>query len=69
MQKSNGKYELALWGEAFASRTPSTVTINLGATHQVKVYDITQGSAPVREPGRVTSVQLPLTDHVMIVEF
>jgi hypothetical protein len=69
MQKSNGNYELALWGEAFASRTSSMVTINLGATYPVKVYDITQGSAPVREPGRVATVQLPLTDHVMIVEF
>lgn len=69
MQKSNGKYELVIWGEAFASKMPSTITINLGATYPVKVYDITQGPTPIREPGRVTSVQLPLTDHAMIVEF
>jgi hypothetical protein len=69
MQKSNGKYELVVWGEAFASKMPSTITINLHATYPVKVYDITQGPTPIREPGRVTSVQLPLTDHAMIVEF
>jgi len=69
MQKSNGKYDLAVWGEAFASHTPSTITINLGATYPVKVYDITQGPIPVREPARVSSVQLTLTDHAMIVEF
>lgn len=68
-QKSNGKYELAVWGEAFASKTPSTITINLGGTYPVKVYDITEGQTPVREPGSVTSVQLTLTDHAMIVEF
>jgi hypothetical protein len=69
MQKSNGKYELVIWGEAFASKMPSTITINLGATYPVKIYDVTQGPTPTREPGRVTSVQLPLTDHAMIVEF
>jgi hypothetical protein len=69
LQKSNGKYELVTWGEAFASKTPSTITINLGGTYPVKVYDITRGATPVREPGSATSVQLMLTDHAMIVEF
>jgi hypothetical protein len=69
MQKSNGKYELVIWGEAFASKTPSTITIKLGGTYPVEVYDITRGPTPVREPGRSTSVQLTLTDHAMVVEF
>jgi hypothetical protein len=69
MQKSNGKYDLAIWGEAFASKTSSKITVNLGEAHQVKVYDITQGTAPIREPGNVTSVQVTLTDHAVIVEF
>jgi hypothetical protein len=69
MQKSNGKYELVIWGEAFASKTTSTITIKLGGTYPVKVYDITRGPTPVREPGSATSVQLTLTDHAMIVEF
>jgi len=69
MQKSDGKYDLAIWGEAFASKTLSTITVNLGGTYPVKVYDITRGPTPVRELGRVASVQLVLTDHAMIVEF
>jgi hypothetical protein len=69
MQKSNGKYELVVWGEAFASKTPSRITINLGGSYLVKVYDITQGPTPVRELGSVTSLRLTLTDHAMIVEF
>ena len=67
MQKSSGQYELVIWGEAFTM--PSTITVNLGAPYPVKVYDITRGSTPIHEPGRVTSVQLQLTDHPMIVEF
>jgi hypothetical protein len=69
MQKGDGKYELVIWGEAFASKMPSTIKVDLGAPYLVKVYDITKGPTPIREPGRVTSVQLQLTDHAMIVEF
>jgi hypothetical protein len=69
MQKTSGKYELAIWGEAFASKTQSAITVELGGTYPVKVYDITRGSTPVREPGSVTSVKLTLTDHAIIVEF
>jgi hypothetical protein len=56
-------------GGSICQQMPSTITINLGAAYPVKVYDITQGPTPNREPGRVTSVQLQLTDHAMIVEF
>lgn len=69
MEKSSGKYELAIWGEAFASKKSSKVTINLGRTYLVKIYDVTRGTTPVSEPGRVSSVQVTLTDHAMIVEF
>jgi hypothetical protein len=69
MQKSSGKYELVIWGEAFASKTPSTITINFGRIYPVKVYDVTRGPTPMHEAGSVASVQLKLTDHVMIVEF
>jgi hypothetical protein len=69
MQKSNGKYDLAIWGEAFASKTSSEITINLGGTYPVKVYDITQGSSPIRESSSITSLSVTLTDHAIIVEF
>jgi hypothetical protein len=33
MQKSNGTYELVLWGEAFASKTTTPVTVTLPTTY------------------------------------
>lgn len=69
MEKSNGRYELVVWGEAFASKTSSKITINLGKAYPVKIYDITRGTRPVREPGRVSSVQVTLSDHAIIVQF
>jgi hypothetical protein len=69
MQKSNGKYELVIWGEAFASKMTSSITVNLDRTYSVKIYDVTRGPTPIRELSRVASFQLVLTDHAMIVEF
>jgi hypothetical protein len=70
MEKSNGTYELVLWGEAFASETSTSVTVNLGASYaRVNVYDITSGTSPVNTYSKVSSVTLKLTDHAMIVEF
>jgi hypothetical protein len=70
MQKSNGTYELVIWGEAFANGTPTSITVNLGASYPtVNVYDTTLGSTPVQTLSNVSSVPLTLTDHVLIVEF
>lgn len=69
MQKGNGKYELVIWGEAFASNIPSRVTVNLGRSYSVKVYDITRGTRPVQDLQNASTVQLTLTDHAMILEF
>jgi hypothetical protein len=46
MQKSNGKYDLAIWGEAFASKTSSKVRINLGGSYPVR--DTTLREVPAR---------------------
>jgi hypothetical protein len=69
MQKSNGRYELAIWGEAFANETLSTVTVKLDRTGPIKVYDVTVGPEPVREEVNASTVQLKLSDHAFIVEF
>jgi hypothetical protein len=69
MQKSNGKYELAIWGEAFATETSSTATVKLDRTGPIKVYDIALGPTPVREEANASTVQLKLSDHAFIVEF
>src|ERR1700730_5212614 len=47
MQKSNGTYELAVWGEAFASQMPASVTLTLDTPRTGEVYDITVGPTPV----------------------
>jgi hypothetical protein len=70
MQKSNGTYELVLWGEAFASEASTSVTVNLGSSYAtVNVYDITSGASPVKTYANASSVALNLTDHAMVVEF
>jgi hypothetical protein len=70
MQKSSGTYELAVWGEAFVSETPTNVTVELGASYPtVNVYDITVGTTPIQTFTNVSSVPLTLTDHAFIVEF
>ncbi len=68
MQKSNGTFELAVWGDAVSASTP--VTVNLGATYStVKVYDITVGTSPISTISSTATVPLTLTDHAFIVEF
>jgi hypothetical protein len=69
MQKSNGKYDLVIWGEAFASKKSSTVIVNLSQAHGIKVYDITHGTTPIIEPGDVSTFALTILDHAQIVEF
>jgi hypothetical protein len=70
LQKSNGTYALAVWGEAFASETPTAVTVNLGATYaNVSVFDITVGTTAINAYSLVNSIPLTLTDHPFIIEF
>lgn len=67
LQKSNGLFELTVWGEKVSGS--DLVTINLSKVWQmVKVYDVTTGTAPVQALSRVSSVRLTISDHAMIVE-
>jgi hypothetical protein len=68
LQKSNGTFELVVWGERFAGGSDN-VTINLGTTYaMVKVYDPTIGTSPTQTLTNVSSVALTLSDHPVIVE-
>jgi hypothetical protein len=68
LQKSDGTFELVLWGERFAGGSDS-IMVNLGARcAAVKVYDPTTGASPVQSLSDVDSVALRLSDHPMIVE-
>jgi hypothetical protein len=68
IQKSNGTYELAVWGDQVTGS--NNVTVNLPSRFpSVKVYDVTSGTSPTQTLSNVGSVPLTLSDHAMILEF
>jgi hypothetical protein len=67
MQKSNGDFELAVWGEQ--TQGSNDVVVDLAeAASKVSVYDVTVGSKPVQTLANVKSLPLTLSDHAMIIE-
>jgi hypothetical protein len=67
MQKSNGTYELAVWGEQVTGL--NNITVNLGATYRsVNVYDPTVSTSPIQTLTGVSSVPLTVGDHAFIIE-
>ena len=67
MEKSNGTYELAVWGEQVSGS--NNITVNLGTTYpSVKVYDPTVSASPIQTLGNVSSVFLTVGDHAFIIE-
>jgi hypothetical protein len=69
MQKSDGNYVLAVWGDQVAGES-ANVIINLGRTFpMVNVYDVTSGTSPIQTLRDISSVLLTLTDHAFFIEF
>ena len=69
MEKGNGTWELAVWGESFSSNTSTSLTVNLGSTFStVSVYDVTSGTSPVQTHSNVSSVTLSINQWPNIVE-
>ena len=78
MEKSNGSYDIAVWNEPQiwneATGTEITaastkVTVQLGHTYgTVEVFDPMVSATPVSTLSNVSSVQLSLTDHPLIIE-
>ncbi len=67
MQKSDGTFELAVWGEQVSGS--NDVVVELGGRHaRISVYDVTVGTAPVRTLAHADRVPLTLSDHALIVE-
>ena len=67
LQKSNGTFELAVWGEQ--AKGSSDASVSLGATYPtVKVYDTTAGTTPIQTLANVSLVPLSLSDHAYIIE-
>jgi len=69
LQKSNGNFFLALWGERFASGGTDDITVQLGKKYNtVKIYDPIVGVAVIKELNNVSAVKLSLSDHPVILE-
>jgi hypothetical protein len=67
MQKSDGTFELAVWGEQVSGS--NDVVVEFGGRHaRVNVYDVTAGTAPVRSFAHADRIPLTLSDHALIVE-
>jgi hypothetical protein len=67
LQKSDGTFELVVWGEKVEGST--NVIIKLGrAQSSVKVYDPTVGTSPTQTLTNVSSVDLTLSDHPVVIE-
>ena len=75
--KSNGSYDVALWSEpdiynessgTESAVTPSMVTVALGGTYNVSIFDPVIGTAAIGKYTNVTSVQVALTTDPIVVE-
>ena len=68
LQKSDGTFELVVWGERFAGGS-DTITINLGTAYaKANIYDPTTGKSPTQILTNTASAELTLTDHPLIIE-
>jgi hypothetical protein len=66
LQKSDGTFELVVWGERLKGADP--VTVHLGAAYPaVKVYDPTIGTEPIQTAAAVDSLKLTLSDHPLVI--
>lgn len=67
LQKSDGTFELVVWGERVSGS--DNVTVNLGGTYaSVKIYDPTVGTEATETLANVNSVALTLSDHPVVIE-
>jgi hypothetical protein len=66
LQKSDGTFDLVIWGERL--KGADEVTVQLGGTYPVvKVYDPTIGAEPIETHRKVDSLKLILSDHPLII--
>ena len=67
MQKSDGTFELAVWGEQ--AQGTNSVTVDLSARFPLaRVYDPTAGTSAIQTLSNVSIAPLKLSDHPLIIE-
>jgi len=68
LEKSDGTFELVVWGEQV--KGSNDLTVDLGGPYAtVNVYDPTVGTTATQTLNNVTSVPLTVSDHALILEF
>jgi hypothetical protein len=66
LQHSDGTFQLLIWDERLSGE--DQVTVRFGAPHaSVRVYDPTTGTDPARSVENVSSLDLTLGDHPMVI--
>jgi hypothetical protein len=66
LQRSDGTLQLIVWGER--STGQDHVTVRFAARHpSVRIYDPTLGTEPVETADDVTSIDLTLSDHPLVI--
>jgi hypothetical protein len=67
MQKSDGDFDLVVWGEQVQGANDVVVKF-ADVASKVKVYDVTVGAEPIQTLTKVDNVTLTISDHAMVVE-
>ena len=68
LQHSDGSFQLVIWGERLKGE--DKVTLKLGQSHpSVVIYNPTIGSDPVETKANVSSIDLTLSDHPLVLVF
>jgi len=68
LQKSDGTFELVLWGERFAGGSDEIAVKLAARCDSVNVYDPTAGTSPVQTLTDANSIRVTLSDHPVIIE-
>jgi hypothetical protein len=69
IEKSNGSFWLSLWNETEAANSPHTITVNLGDQAATVVeYDPLTGTTSIKTWSNVSSVQVSVPDHPVLLE-
>lgn len=76
MEKADGTYVLAVWGEAYQSKTQNSATVVIPSGRVGTLYDVTSpvNTGVLAKPAPVQSnltgtVTIGLTDHMMVLVF
>jgi hypothetical protein len=67
LQRSDGAFQLVVWGERLTGQ--DNVTIHLGNKRaSISIYDPTTGVVPVQTAVNVSSFELTLSNHPVVVQ-